>query len=284
MPRATRGRACCSWPRSWPSYEGGVLWLGGDQAARLRNGADAWMRWGLEMFGVGHVLAAPLDRARRHVGLDLVALGRPAGRPGHASSSEWRSRAVSSRSCSGSSAATSGRSSTGSACSFRSRSRPHRSRRSSRSSARGFTRKCCSGSGCSSGCTHCCASCACRSSSRCRSRQSRRQLAFAAAHHIGPYGEPMRTDLLRLPHARGAVLHGAVRRSRVRNRGRRTRRVRRARRRERDGESSPSWRLLPGMSASPERIRTGGPRLPDQPEQRAGPESVRCPCRRIGHP
>jgi hypothetical protein len=42
------------------AYEGGVLWLGGDQAARLRNGADAWMRWGLDTFGVGHVLAAPL--------------------------------------------------------------------------------------------------------------------------------------------------------------------------------------------------------------------------------
>src|SRR5262245_250453 len=42
------------------AYEGGVLWLGGDQAVRLRNGADAWMRWGLELFGVGQVLAAPL--------------------------------------------------------------------------------------------------------------------------------------------------------------------------------------------------------------------------------
>ena len=40
-------------------YEGGVLWLGGDQAARLRNGADAWLRWVLEVFGVGHVLVAP---------------------------------------------------------------------------------------------------------------------------------------------------------------------------------------------------------------------------------
>jgi hypothetical protein len=40
-------------------YEGGVLWLGGDQADRLRNGADAWLRWGLECFGVAQVLAAP---------------------------------------------------------------------------------------------------------------------------------------------------------------------------------------------------------------------------------
>jgi len=41
-------------------YEGGVLWLGGDQADRMRNGADAWLRWGLERFGAGQVLAAPV--------------------------------------------------------------------------------------------------------------------------------------------------------------------------------------------------------------------------------
>jgi hypothetical protein len=40
-------------------YEGGLVWLGGDQEARLRNGADAWLRWALEVFGVGHVLVAP---------------------------------------------------------------------------------------------------------------------------------------------------------------------------------------------------------------------------------
>lgn len=40
-------------------YEAGVLWLGGDQSLRLRNGADAWLRWALEMFGAGHVLVAP---------------------------------------------------------------------------------------------------------------------------------------------------------------------------------------------------------------------------------
>lgn len=41
-------------------YEGGLFWLGGDRAARLRNGADAWLRWAFEVFGAGHVLAAPL--------------------------------------------------------------------------------------------------------------------------------------------------------------------------------------------------------------------------------
>lgn len=41
-------------------YEGGVVWLGGDRADRLRNGADAWVRWQLETFGVGHAFAAPM--------------------------------------------------------------------------------------------------------------------------------------------------------------------------------------------------------------------------------
>ncbi|MFM8273652.1 MAG: type II CAAX prenyl endopeptidase Rce1 family protein [Gemmata sp.] len=41
------------------AYEGGLYWLGGDQAARLRNGADAWLRWALEVFGARHALVAP---------------------------------------------------------------------------------------------------------------------------------------------------------------------------------------------------------------------------------
>ncbi len=41
------------------AYEGGVVWLGGDRADRLRNGADAWFRWQLETFGVGQAYAAP---------------------------------------------------------------------------------------------------------------------------------------------------------------------------------------------------------------------------------
>lgn len=41
------------------AYEGGLYWIGGDQAARLRNGADAWLRWALEVFGARHVLVAP---------------------------------------------------------------------------------------------------------------------------------------------------------------------------------------------------------------------------------
>ncbi len=42
------------------AYEGGVFWLGGDQDGRMRNGADAWLRWGLELFGARQVYAAPV--------------------------------------------------------------------------------------------------------------------------------------------------------------------------------------------------------------------------------
>jgi hypothetical protein len=41
------------------AYEAGVFWLGGDQRERLRAGADAWFRWALDVFGAGHVLLAP---------------------------------------------------------------------------------------------------------------------------------------------------------------------------------------------------------------------------------
>jgi hypothetical protein len=41
-------------------YELGVLLLGGTQAMALRNGADAWVRGGLEAFGLNQPWAAPL--------------------------------------------------------------------------------------------------------------------------------------------------------------------------------------------------------------------------------
>jgi membrane protease YdiL (CAAX protease family) len=53
------------WPCLWfllpllAVYEVGVFYLGGTQAQAMRNGADAWLRWGLEVFGVKEVLAAP---------------------------------------------------------------------------------------------------------------------------------------------------------------------------------------------------------------------------------
>lgn len=42
------------------AYEGGVLWLGGTNPDSLRNGADAWVRWGLARYGFGQAWAAPL--------------------------------------------------------------------------------------------------------------------------------------------------------------------------------------------------------------------------------
>jgi membrane protease YdiL (CAAX protease family) len=41
------------------AYEAGVLWLGGAQPEGLRNGADTWLRWGLERFGLPQFYCAP---------------------------------------------------------------------------------------------------------------------------------------------------------------------------------------------------------------------------------
>jgi hypothetical protein len=54
------------WPCLWflvpllVAYEGGVLWLGGTRPESLRNGADAWLRWGLEAFGLAQLYWAPV--------------------------------------------------------------------------------------------------------------------------------------------------------------------------------------------------------------------------------
>jgi len=42
------------------AYEAGVLWLSGAQPEVLRNGADAWLRWGLEAFGLHQLYWAPV--------------------------------------------------------------------------------------------------------------------------------------------------------------------------------------------------------------------------------
>lgn len=42
------------------AYELGVVWLGGPNALSYRNGADAWLRWWLERYGINQMLAAPL--------------------------------------------------------------------------------------------------------------------------------------------------------------------------------------------------------------------------------
>jgi hypothetical protein len=41
------------------AYEVGMSRLGGEQAAHYRNGADAWLRWAFEVFGAGHILVVP---------------------------------------------------------------------------------------------------------------------------------------------------------------------------------------------------------------------------------
>ncbi len=41
-------------------YEAGVVWLGGSRPELLRNGADAWLRWGLESFGLAQLYWPPL--------------------------------------------------------------------------------------------------------------------------------------------------------------------------------------------------------------------------------
>jgi membrane protease YdiL (CAAX protease family) len=42
------------------AYESGVLIIGGAKSETLRNGADAWMRWALQSFGMGHLIVAPM--------------------------------------------------------------------------------------------------------------------------------------------------------------------------------------------------------------------------------
>jgi membrane protease YdiL (CAAX protease family) len=41
-------------------YEIGVLWLGGAHPDTVRNGADAWLRWGLDHFGLHQLYFAPV--------------------------------------------------------------------------------------------------------------------------------------------------------------------------------------------------------------------------------
>jgi membrane protease YdiL (CAAX protease family) len=41
------------------AYEGGVMWLGGTHPDDLRNGADAWVRWGMEKLSLDNINWAP---------------------------------------------------------------------------------------------------------------------------------------------------------------------------------------------------------------------------------
>jgi membrane protease YdiL (CAAX protease family) len=42
------------------AYEGGVLWLGGTHPETLRNGADTWLHWGLDSFGLHELYWGPV--------------------------------------------------------------------------------------------------------------------------------------------------------------------------------------------------------------------------------
>jgi len=42
------------------AYEGGILLLGGGHPHTFRNGADTWLRWALEYFGLSQLYWAPL--------------------------------------------------------------------------------------------------------------------------------------------------------------------------------------------------------------------------------
>jgi hypothetical protein len=41
------------------AYEAGVVWFGGPRPEAVRNGADSWLRWGLESFGFPQFYCAP---------------------------------------------------------------------------------------------------------------------------------------------------------------------------------------------------------------------------------
>jgi membrane protease YdiL (CAAX protease family) len=61
------------------AYEAGVYLIGGTQAQALRNGADAWLRWALDVYGVKPFVAAPAVIVAVFVAWSLRRLGdRPA--------------------------------------------------------------------------------------------------------------------------------------------------------------------------------------------------------------
>ncbi|HKI34844.1 MAG TPA: CPBP family glutamic-type intramembrane protease [Gemmataceae bacterium] len=70
----------------WPSllfllpllvaYEGGIFWLGGPHPDALRNGADAWLHWGLQEVGFKFAYAPPLLIALFFLGWSYAARGK----------------------------------------------------------------------------------------------------------------------------------------------------------------------------------------------------------------
>jgi hypothetical protein len=55
------------------SYEAGIFLLGGPQPDALRNGADAWLHWGLQFVGVNFAYAPPLLIAVGFLGWSYAA-------------------------------------------------------------------------------------------------------------------------------------------------------------------------------------------------------------------
>lgn len=65
-------------------YEVGVLWLGGDQSESLRNGADCWIRGALQSVGVSHVWLVPVA-----VTSSLLVWQAASGKPWRVSPETW---------------------------------------------------------------------------------------------------------------------------------------------------------------------------------------------------
>jgi membrane protease YdiL (CAAX protease family) len=42
------------------AYEAGILWVGGTEPDAIRNGADTWLHWGLETFGLSQLYWGPV--------------------------------------------------------------------------------------------------------------------------------------------------------------------------------------------------------------------------------
>ena len=60
------------------AYEVGVFWVGGTQPEALRNGADTWLRWGLDAFGLHQLYWAPVLVVAVFVTMTCVTCLRPA--------------------------------------------------------------------------------------------------------------------------------------------------------------------------------------------------------------
>jgi len=65
-------------------YEVGVLWLGGEQSESLRNGADCWMRGALQTVGISHVWLLPVA-----VTSSLLLWQAASGKPWRVSPETW---------------------------------------------------------------------------------------------------------------------------------------------------------------------------------------------------